>query len=82
MHSFGRVVIIALLIAVYPANIYHAVSGGIDHPALPAAMADPTVAYLRLPFQFVFIAWAWWFARSPPLNVAGIKPPPRRAPRT
>jgi uncharacterized membrane protein len=55
--------IIALLIAVYPANIYHAASGGLDHPDLPAAFADPVVAWVRLPFQFLFIAWAWLFTR-------------------
>lgn len=55
--------IIALLIAVYPANIYHAVSGGLDHPDLPAGFANPVAAWIRLPFQFLFIAWAWLFTR-------------------
>ena len=57
--------LIALFIAVFPANIYHAISGGLTHPDLPASMADPTTAWLRLPFQFVFIAWAWMFTREP-----------------
>ncbi len=55
--------IIALLIAVYPANIYHAVSGGLDDPNLPAAFANPVLAYIRLPFQFLFIFWAWLCTR-------------------
>jgi uncharacterized membrane protein len=55
--------IVATLVAVYPANIYHAASGGLSHPDLPPAMASATVAWLRLPFQFLFIAWAWWFTR-------------------
>jgi uncharacterized membrane protein len=55
--------IIALLVAVYPANIYHAVSGGLVHPDLPASFADPVVAYVRLPFQFLFMAWAWYCSR-------------------
>lgn len=49
--------IIALLIAVFPANIYLA-----SHPELMPD-ASPTVHLLRLPFQAVFIAWAWWFTR-------------------
>lgn len=55
--------IIAILIAVYPANIYHAASGGLDHPDLPESMADATMAWVRLPFQLVFLAWAWWLTR-------------------
>ena len=47
--------LIALLIAVFPANIYLAM-----HPEL-MPNASPTAHLLRLPFQFVFIAWAWWF---------------------
>jgi uncharacterized membrane protein len=56
--------VIALLIAVYPANIYHAVSGGLEHPDLPAIMASPVVAWARLPFQLVFLGWAWLVARG------------------
>lgn len=56
--------LIALFIAVFPANIYHAISGGLTDPDLPASMANPTNAWLRLPFQAVFIAWAWMFTRK------------------
>jgi uncharacterized membrane protein len=46
--------IIALLIAVFPANLYHFTSGG-------AGMRIPKWALaLRLPLQAVLIAWAWW----------------------
>ncbi len=46
--------IVALLVAVYPANIYHFLSGG-------AGMKVPQWALLvRLPLQFVLMAWAWW----------------------
>lgn len=55
--------VIAVLIAVYPANIYHAVSGGLSHPDLPESFANPTLAWARLPVQLVFLAWAWWFTR-------------------
>ena len=49
--------LILLLIAVYPANIYLAQTNG-------AAM-DTTrlVAWGRLPFQFVFIALAYWHTK-------------------
>ncbi len=47
--------IILLLIAVFPANVYHLTS---SHPkkGIPK-----WVLYLRLPFQGVFILWAWWY---------------------
>lgn len=46
--------IIALLIAVFPANIYHLTS------AKPGGKFPIWGLWLRLPFQAVFIAWAWW----------------------
>lgn len=49
--------LIALLIAVFPANIYLA-----THPEIMPAVS-PTAHLIRLPFQLVFIAWAWWFTR-------------------
>jgi uncharacterized membrane protein len=46
--------VIVLLIAVYPANIYHLLQKG-------AGMKVPVWAlWFRLVFQFVFIAWAYW----------------------
>lgn len=50
--------LIALLVAVYPANIYMAMN-----PQLFPEFS-PTGLWIRLPFQFVFIAWAWWFTRK------------------
>jgi uncharacterized membrane protein len=44
--------IIALLIAVFPANIYAAVA---DIPGRGG--------YGRLPIQALLIAWAWWYTR-------------------
>jgi uncharacterized membrane protein len=49
--------IIALLIAVFPANIYL-----YQHQEL--LPASPTVHLLRLPLQAVFISWAYWHTRS------------------
>ena len=46
--------LILLLIAVFPANIYLAITNG-------AAMnISPVLAWCRLPFQAVFIAIAYW----------------------
>jgi len=47
--------LIALLIAVFPANVQVALQGN-----LPGLGAPPWVLWLRLPFQAVFIAWVWW----------------------
>jgi uncharacterized membrane protein len=55
--------VFATLIAVFPANIYHAVSGGLSSPDLPPFMANPVAAWLRLPLQFVFLAWAYWMTK-------------------
>lgn len=49
--------VIALLVAVFPANLYHWQSGG-------AGMQIPAwVLAARLPFQGVLIAWAWVHTR-------------------
>jgi len=48
--------IIALLIAVFPANIYV-----YQHPEI--LPAPPILHLLRLPLQGVFILWAWWHTR-------------------
>jgi uncharacterized membrane protein len=50
--------IIALLIAVFPANIHMAV-----HPEQYPDIR-PWLLWLRLPLQGVFIAWAYWFTRK------------------
>lgn len=52
--------LIALYVAVFPANIYMAVAGIQLDPANPMPEWG---AWLRLPFQALFIAWAWWFTR-------------------
>ena len=50
--------LIALLIAVYPANIYMALNPNIFPEISPAAQ------YIRLPIQFILIAWAYWLTRD------------------
>jgi uncharacterized membrane protein len=53
--------VVITLILIFPANIYMAVSGGLADPALPRSFSNPTVAWGRLPFQALFIWWAWVF---------------------
>lgn len=49
--------LLALLVAVYPANIHMALN--------PSAFPDvaPAALYARLPLQFVFAALVWWATR-------------------
>ncbi len=50
--------LIALYVAVFPANVNMAVNN------LPFGGAHrPFLLWLRLPLQFVLIAWAWWLAQ-------------------
>jgi uncharacterized membrane protein len=50
--------LIALLIAVFPANIYMWMNAELFPEFSPTALS------LRLPLQIVLIAWAFWFTRS------------------
>jgi uncharacterized membrane protein len=50
--------LIALLIAVFPANIHMALN-----PELFADFGTPTALWVRLPLQGVLIAWAFWYTR-------------------
>ena len=52
--------LIALLIAVFPANVHMAVNPDL-YPA-----TSPTALWIRLPLQGVLVALAYWFAR--PIN--------------
>ena len=49
--------IIALLIAIYPANIYVYQNQEV-FPGVP-----PLMHLIRLPLQGLFILWAWWYTR-------------------
>ena len=50
--------LIALLVAVFPANVHMAL-----HPeAFP--FASPVALWARLPLQAILIAWAWWYTRD------------------
>lgn len=51
--------LIALFVAVFPANINMAVQN------MPIGGRHlPLLLWLRLPLQLVLIAWAWWYARA------------------
>jgi uncharacterized membrane protein len=52
--------LIALLIAVFPANLHMALNG-ISPPGMDASQ---TMLWARLPIQGIFIAWTWWVTRS------------------
>jgi uncharacterized membrane protein len=53
--------LIALFIAVFPANINQAINS-IPIEGIPN---NPVFYWVRLPFQAVLIAWAWWYTRNP-----------------
>jgi uncharacterized membrane protein len=55
--------LIALLIAVFPANVHMALNAD-QYPDYP-----PAVLWGRLPLQAVMIAWAYWFTSPPPTSV-------------
>ncbi|EMA06498.1 DoxX family protein [Haloferax denitrificans] len=61
--------LVALLVAVFPANVYMATSD-IVLEGVPAALREPSDAalWLRLPLQGVLVAWAWWYTRPAPAD--------------
>lgn len=52
---FAGIGLIALLVAVFPANLQMAM-----HPALYSDVGSAQAFYVRLPLQLVLIAWVWW----------------------
>jgi uncharacterized membrane protein len=52
---------IALAIAVLPANV-HMYLENVSTEGVPGE-GNPTANIVRLPFQLLFVAWAWWFTR-------------------
>ena len=53
--------VIALLVAVFPANLYVALA---DLPIGGRAQGLGIWNWVRLPFQALFIAWAWVYTRK------------------
>jgi len=56
---------VALLVAVFPANVYMATSGVVVE-GMPGG-GDPSalVRWGRLPLQGVLVLWAYWYTRPP-----------------
>jgi uncharacterized membrane protein len=52
--------LIALFVAVFPANINQA----INSIPLEGVPDNPSFYWFRLPFQAVLIAWAWWYTQE------------------
>lgn len=52
---------IVLLIAIFPANVHVAAN---DVPMLGADEGAGLLNWVRLPFQLVLIAWAFWYTRG------------------
>ncbi len=50
--------LIIVLVGVFPANLELALNGGAPLDV------SPTMAWLRLPFQLLFIKWAYWHTRT------------------
>lgn len=59
--------IIALLVAVFPANVYMA-TDDVAADFVPGRLAGVAraAAWARLPFQAVLVLWAWWHALRGP----------------
>lgn len=62
--------LIALIVAVFPANIHMAM-----HPDLYSAFS-PAALWARLPLQGVLIAWAYWLTRPEPRPGIAVRPAP------
>lgn len=57
--------LIALFIAVFPANIYMT----LNNIAIEGIPHSQALYIARLPFQAVLIAWAYWYTRQPETQV-------------
>ena len=60
---FAAWALIALMIAVFPANVNMMLENiGPDGPG----SGSPVANLVRLPFQALWILWAWWYTRPDP----------------
>ena len=56
--------LVALLLAVFPANVYMATSGVVVTGTMLGTLdPSPLVRWGRLPLQAVLVAWAWWYTQ-------------------
>ena len=56
--------LIALYIAVFPANV----NAAVNHLPLDGRPVAPALLWARLPLQLVLIAWAYWYTRPTPVT--------------
>ncbi len=54
--------VVALLIAVFPANLY-AAAQNYGPPEMTPGTGNAALNYARLPLQLLLIVWAWWYTR-------------------
>lgn len=59
--------LVALLVAVFPANVYMAIHDVVIE-GVPGRAREPSDAatWARLPLQGVLVCWAWWYTRPMP----------------
>ncbi len=56
--------LVLLYVCVFPANLNMAI-----HEIQPSGgNIPPVLMWVRLPFQLLFIAWAWWMTRRDPVD--------------
>ncbi len=70
--KLGGWALIALLVAVFPANIHMAI-----HHIQPAGVTEPVpewAAWGRLPLQFLFMGIAWWIGKDADQSASAEKP--------
>lgn len=55
--------LVALLLAVFPANVHMATADELSLEGVPAWAAEPprTLLWARLPVQGLLALWAWWY---------------------
>jgi uncharacterized membrane protein len=56
---------VALLLAIFPANVYMATSGVVVQGMPGGGDPSPLVRWVRLPLQGVLVLWALWYTREP-----------------
>ncbi|MBL4850203.1 MAG: DoxX family membrane protein [Planctomycetes bacterium] len=61
--------IVALLIAVFPANLHIAIY---NVPLAGAEVGAGALNWVRVPFQVPLLIWAWWFTRQRPASAEAL----------
>jgi uncharacterized membrane protein len=61
--------IIALLFAVFPANLYVAMEN-VGLPGGTPGTGPGALNWVRIPFQALFLVWAWWYTHPDDVDAA------------